>query len=123
MDNKVKMLINYKSINKIQENDFVDLCDTIGILIDNAIEASKDLNKIFLLDVNDINNNIEITITNSFINKIDTTEIGNKNYSTKNKKSGLGLNYIKRINNERIKVKLSIINDLFITKIIYKAKN
>lgn len=121
--NKVKMLINYKSSNKIHENDFVDLCDTIGILIDNAIEASKDLNKIFLLDVNDINNNIEITITNSFINKIDTTQIGNKNYSTKNKKSGLGLNYIKRINNERIKVKLSIINDLFITKIIYKAKN
>ena len=122
--NKVKMLINYKSSNKIQENDFVDLCDTIGILIDNAIEASKDLkNKIFLLDVNDINNNIEITITNSFTNKIDTTEIGNKNYSTKKKKSGLGLNYIKRINNERIKVKLSIINDLFITKIIYKAKN
>lgn len=116
---KINIFINIKSQINI-DKDYLDLCSIIGILIDNAIEASVNAkSKNIELVINNNKNILTINITNIFKNDVDLMKIGNKNYSTKEYKSGLGLNYIKKINNQKIKVTFKIINNLFITKIEY----
>ena len=119
---KHKILISVnsrKNINNITK-DFLDLSNILGILLDNAIEASK-ISKSKNIDISIVENNsiLNIKIINKYINNINLSEIGNKNYSTKKYKSGIGLNYIKNVNNN-INVTFNIINDLFITKLTYK---
>lgn len=120
---KVKLVINYKSKQTIREKDFLDICDILGIYLDNAIEANKSIkNKIVLLDVFDEDNYIIMRITNNFTNTIDLNKIGDKNYSTKTKKSGIGLNFIKKIKNKNILTELRIVNKLFVATIKYRIK-
>ena len=120
---KISMLINTNKDVKVSEKDYFDFCDVIGILLDNAMEASlksgKKVIDVFLYESKD---SIEITIKNCFLNSVDLDKLGKKNYSTKEYKSGLGLNYIKNLKNQKIKVYYSIINDIFITKVMYKSK-
>lgn len=63
--------------------------------------------------------NIVIEIINPFINDVNLNQIDNKNYSTKRKTTGLGLNHIKNLN-KKIKVKKEIIYNLFKVSIILK---
>lgn len=119
----IEIYLNTKSSLKTSKNDYLDLSNIFGILIDNAIEASeKSKSKVIVINIEEIENNIKIEIINKFKNEINTILIGEKNYSTKEYKSGLGLNYIKKLNKPNIKVKFNIINDLFITKIDYLYK-
>ena len=59
-------------------------------------------------------------IRNSFNEIINVDELGNKDYSTKGKKHGMGLFSI--IRNSEAKVKFSIVNDFFITTVSVKKK-
>lgn len=63
-----------------------------------------------------------LKVINKFSNKINLNEIGNKDYSTKNRNSGLGLNYISKIKNKNIKTNIQIVNNLFIASIEYEIK-
>ena len=120
---KVKLIIDCGSNININEKDFLDISDIIGIYLDNAIDASKNTrHKIVYISIYSTNNNIMVRIINHFNNYIDLNCIGDKNYSSKKVKSGLGLNYIKSIKNKNIKSEISIKNDLFISKINYKRK-
>ena len=102
------------------EKDYIDLCNILGILIDNAIDASiLTKNKIIEININETKEYTDIKMLNTFVNSIDLNNIGKKNYSTKEYKSGIGLNYIKNVKNNNIKVNFSIINNLFITNIKY----
>ncbi len=118
---KVKIILNtIKNIDAL-EKDYLDLCSIIGILIDNAVEASKNAkSKLVEINITETKNDIYIKIINKFTNTIDLNKIGKKNYSTKEYKSGLGLNYIKKVKNNNIKVNFNIISDLFITCVKYK---
>ena len=119
----IKINLNIKSSLKTVENDYLDLSTSLGILIDNAIEASKKAkSKIMLINITEEKNIIFIEILNKFINNIDTNKIGKKNYSTKEYKSGLGLDFINKMDKSKIKVSFKIINNLFITTLIYKNK-
>ena len=120
---KVTMVINTKDKIKSDDKDYFDLGETLGILLDNAIDACSNL-KIKIMDVyiNENKTSVDITIKNKFSNKIDLNKISKKNYSTKEYKSGIGLNYIKNLKNPNINVKYNIINDLFITKVTYNTK-
>ncbi len=117
---KVKIILNTKKEVSTNDNDYMDLCSIVGLLIDNAIEASS-LSKVKVIEINIIEskNQVYIKILNKFKNRIDVNKIGKKNYSTKVYKSGLGLNYIKKLNNSNIKVNFNIINDLFVTNVTY----
>ena len=120
---KVKLNVNYNSKKEIKEKDFLDICDALGIYIDNAIEASKEIGeKIIVLDIRDYNDSMILKVINKFSNNVNLNEIGNKDYSTKNRNSGVGLNYISKIKNKNIKNKISIVNNLFIASIEYKIK-
>ena len=120
-NNKVNLIINYDSKSKILDKDFLDLCDVLGILLDNAIESSKKTkNKIVMLDVGEDKNFINIKIMNNYNNDININELYKKDYSTKEQKSGLGLYYIDKLKNKNIKVSISVINNLFIVTVKYK---
>ena len=114
----IEIYLNTNEKIDVKKEDFLDVSNVVGILIDNAIEATE-LAKSNIIEVF-INNNISnlnIKIYNKFINSLDTEKLSNKNYSTKEKKSGIGLNYIKNLENKNIFVNYSIINDLFISEI------
>ena len=117
----ININVSNKTINllkKINNNDYINLNKIVGIVIDNAIEASsKTNNKYILIDIyND--NGIVIEISNSFKGKVDINSINDKYYSTKGKNRGLGLFIInKLIKSSNISYE-QIINDSIFTTII-----
>lgn len=120
-ENKIQLILNTKKEIETNDKDFMDICGIVTTLIDNAIDASKKAkSKVILVNITETKKNINIEIINKFINPVDCEKIGNKNYSTKEYKSGLGLNYIKNIKNNNIKVEFKIINNLFISNVTCK---
>lgn len=118
IDNKIK-LVNLKDKSKL----YFNICEVLGICLDNAIESSSKSNdKIIYINLfNCDNEKFCIDIINTFSNNVDLDKIGNKNYSTKENPSGLGLNYISKLNKE-IKIKKSIIDNMFRISIIFEKK-
>ncbi|MBQ3020801.1 MAG: GHKL domain-containing protein [Bacilli bacterium] len=122
-EKKVKIYLNTKENFKTPRKDYLDLCNVVGILFDNAIDASNNTkNKVIEVIITQNKNEIKMRIYNNFKNNVDVNKIGKKNYSTKEYKSGLGLNYINKLKNNNIKVSYKIVNNLFITDLIYKEK-
>jgi len=118
---KIKMYIDVKDNIKEINKDYFSLCSVLGIVLDNAIEnCSKSKGKTISVFIKNIGNELNIEVINVFSNKVDLDKIGNKNYSTKKIKSGIGLNYIKKLRKKNLSVNYNIINNLFITKIHYK---
>ena len=113
-EKKVNFLLNMK--NKIILNNKInmDLNTILGILLDNAIEATEKMNnKIIVININEEKDKIYIEVINNFNNLIDTSKIGHKDYSTKERNSGIGLNYVSKIKNKNIKVDYIVINNIF----------
>lgn len=119
-------------ISKDVENKFENLnqklylkvCKILGIVLDNAIEAStltKD--KLLLVDIYLEEENLVIYVENTFINLVDLNIIYNKGVSSKGKNRGYGLYLVKRIVNDtnELEFEQSINNDRFTT--ILKIKN
>lgn len=120
-ENKIQLILNTKKEIETNDKDFMDICGIVTTLIDNAIDASKkSKSRVILVNITETKKNINIEIINKFISPVDCEKIGNKNYSTKEYKSGLGLNYIKNIKNNNIKVEFKIINNLFISNVTCK---
>jgi len=96
--------INFSS-NKTSKN----LLKIIGILLDNAIEASYE-SKDKMLSINLFKDNkiMVINITNSIKNSIDTSKIFKKGFSTKGKERGYGLSTVKDILNEEKNIEMRI---------------
>lgn len=109
---------------EVTSKEFLNISNIIGILLDNAMEATlKTESKIIYIDIVENNKTIKIVIMNRFKNAIDLKKIGKKNYSTKEYKSGLGLNYINKIKKNKVKVYFKIIEDLFITTVECNKKD
>ncbi len=115
--------------NKIDENElnensqiYLDTCEIVAICLDNAIEASEETSqKMISMDINKNSSFYLIEITNTFNNRIDIDKLGEKNYSTKNRNSGIGLNYIENLS-KSITVKRLIIENIFRTIIKIKKQ-
>ena len=120
----INISVNTNKIIKTKNSDYLRMCSIIGILLDNAIEATKNAkSKNIEINITENDNLLTIKIINLFKNYIDINKIGKKKYSTKEYKSGIGLNYIKKLKRSNINVDFEIINDLFISKIKYKKTN
>ena len=107
-------------LKNISHKDYIDLYKIIGIVLNNAIEASsKTKDKYLLIDIYQDNSNICFDISNSFEGKVNLNNINNKGISTKGKNRGIGLYLANRIisQNEKISMDQSIENNIFITKI------
>lgn len=118
IDNKIKK----DPFSYLSPKAFNSISESIGICLDNAIEASEETeNPIILLDLYENEENIYIKIGNNYSNNLDITKLGNKYYSTKNRGSGLGLFSI--IRNNLVKEKIDIINDFYYIELqIKKAR-
>ncbi|MEJ8552729.1 sensor histidine kinase [Tepidibacter sp. Z1-5] len=110
----IKGLLNFKIAkaisNKININidindnisDFfvkdIDMCRILGILLDNAMEASTESDeKILNMEISNEDSKIYINISNSFKKIPDIDKIFDKGYSTKGENRGLGLNTVKKL--------------------------
>lgn len=94
-ENNIEMNIDLlASLKELDEKSYV-VSRMLGILLDNAIEATKECEeKIINFEVmKDIKKNkLVITIENTYENKdVDTCKIFEKNYTTKKGNTGLGL--------------------------------
>ncbi len=94
-ENNIQMNIDLLiSLKELNEKSYV-ISRMLGILLDNAIEATKECEeKIINFEViKDIRaNKLVITIENTYKNKdVDTAKIFEKNYTTKAGNTGLGL--------------------------------
>lgn len=97
------------------------LCEALGVLLDNALEATlKSNEKIVMLDMTEQNEYYSIKIINTFINGLDLEKLGSINYTTKEKGHGVGL--FSLIGRKKIKIKTSIINNLFQNEIYITKK-
>lgn len=116
----VKIAYN-KTLNDLtkfyEKVDYLKLCEAIGIVMDNAIEAVMDLEeKIVYVDIDDTDG-FHMKIINKFSNAVDIDQMFINNYSTKKRSSGLGLNYLYGLKSKGINTKINIVDDTFIVSI------
>lgn len=118
IDNKIKK----DPFKNLSPKAFNSISESIGIALDNAIEASCETdNPIIMMDLKESKEDIFIKIGNNFCNRIDIDKLGTKYYSTKNRGSGLGLFSI--MQNHLVKEKINIINDFYYIELqIKKAR-
>lgn len=115
--------VNIK-LEKESYKEYVSLCKILGIIIDNAIEASeKTKDKLLIIDAYNEKDGIVIEVTNSCKEKdIDVSSLYRKGYSSKGNNRGFGL-YIARMllkSSKHLKMEQRCVNNLFTTKIIIK---
>ncbi|MBD9115473.1 GHKL domain-containing protein [bacterium] len=116
----VKIAYN-KTLNDLtkfyEKIDYLRLCEAIGIVMDNAIEAAMDLDeKIVYVDI-DTDKGFHMKVINKFLNAVDIDKMFINNYSTKKRSSGLGLNYLYGLKSKGIYTKINIVDDTFIVSI------
>ena len=110
-------------ISNMDAKHFKLLGNIVGVFLDNAIEASLNSNdKKMGIEIYKNKKNIEILISNSYSNKIDTKKIGFISYSTKGKKRGHGLLLVNSIirGNKMFENEKIITDNLFTQKLIVK---
>lgn len=117
------VIINNKIKNDpfkyLSPKNFNSISESIGIVLDNAIEASEETKQpIIIMDLYEDTSYLYLKVGNNYCNSIDLDDIGSKYYSTKNRGRGLGLFSIRR--NSLVKEKISIINDFYFIELKIK---
>ncbi len=129
-ENKIKYVLNVdKKIDKrdlinLSDDDIVDICQILGVFLDNAIEETMKYKKEKItINLFSENDTIQINIGN--INKQNFMYNENKKISSsKNKNRGHGLQLVKRIidKNEKLNNKVVITKDTVIQQLIIEIK-
>lgn len=123
IDIEVKSKVEDNINEQIKMRTYSKLCDTIGITVDNAITAAKrSKEKAIYIDMAKKDNILEIKIMNTFKDMLDLEQLGTFKYSTKEKKSGIGLSYSNKILKKDIEIKKEIINNIFIVSLCVSLK-
>ncbi len=110
-----KLKINYKlnisrevrttDLINLDEDLVLKICKILGVFLDNAIEAVKDLNKKEIsIEIYFMDNELCIDITNNFKGSLDLDKINNKKYTTKGDGHGYGLTLVKQLLEESNKL-------------------
>lgn len=107
--NNIKMSLDIQTDLNSLNLDTYNLSRILGILLDNAIEASKECpRKIVNLSFKNGDNKKLVIVENTYLNKgVCLKKIFNKNYTTKKNNSGLGLWEISNIINKKKNIKLN----------------
>lgn len=112
MDNE----IHYDIFEFLTPRRYNVLVEKMIVSLDNAIEASiKSIDKIIIINLYEENNDIIVEIKNSISEQIDVDALGKINYSTKRRKSGLGL--FSAIREKEVSLNIKIINNMFVARL------
>lgn len=117
----VNVFLNIFSSVKIQGIGNLDLCKIVGILIDNAIEASfESTQKEIHLGMDTDETGVSITIGNSYLFEPNIDNVFKRGYSTKGKNRGLGLFNVKETLSRypSAQLKTTINNNTFFQELI-----
>lgn len=110
--------INNKLMKKISTKTMLDLCQIVGVYLDNAIEAVSNLeNKNITINIYLIEN-IIIEIINNYDQNFDSNKIDKVGYTTKDGIHGYGLSLVSKLVKENKVLK----NERIISKGIFKQK-
>ena len=115
--------IEHSVINNLNDKDFKYLCIILGVLLDNAIEASiESIDKKMGIEIYLINRGVLIVITNSYTNK--SSDKVNLLKSSKGKNRGHGLKLVRRVISQSNKFVLTSEANLdsFVQKLLIKEK-
>lgn len=111
----------YEEFNNFETKIYYKVCKIMGILIDNAVEASiNSKEKTLLIYIYEqCNGNIVISIENSYNTLLDIHDINKKGYSTKGKNRGLGLFIANRTIEEEklLRLRQYVIDKTFISEL------
>lgn len=110
-------------IQKMSASKMKTLCRLIGIYLDNAIESAIETRKkILSIEIYDIDDDINIVITNTFNNKNDISRRNEKGYTTKGAGHGKGLYFAKKLlnKNQWLKEAQSVMDNYYIQRLIIK---
>lgn len=93
--------VDYAKFEAMDKDLYYKVCKILGILMDNAIDASVDSDKKKLVvSVYTENEDLCVEIDNSYSGVVDTDGIKKKGYTTKGKNHGYGLTILNRIVDE-----------------------
>lgn len=120
-EKNININCNISDIKEVRVNSKteIDICQIIGVLLDNAIEATLlTNNKNISIYLYQENNKIIIQISNTFCGTIYPSKLG-FGFTTKGMGRGYGLKLVKSIINKHKHLKLNtcIENDIFIQKL------
>lgn len=109
-------------IKKLTTKNYNLFLESMGIVIDNAIEAIKKCEqKIIHIDIKNDDKYLEFKLTNTFSNQIDLENFSKLNYTTKEKGQGIGIYSI--FKRRGIKCKTKILNNKYQVCLFVKLKN
>lgn len=101
---------------KIGDTTNLNICKIVGVFLDNAIEASKELKKAkIIIEIFMMDGDLCIDISNNYKGNIELDKLGTKKYTTKGKGHGYGLSLVKEI----IKEDDSLVHESRITKDLF----
>ena len=115
--------INIKTFRNINDNDTVDVCQILGVYIDNAIEEVVNLNNRNInINLYMEDNELVVSISNTYCSKLQVNNRTNELYTTKGKNHGYGLKLVRRLilNNKKLRNETQILKDSFNQKLFIK---
>lgn len=128
MDAKAKgITIAFECIRPVESINLneVDLNRIIGILFDNAIEATQNTTdkEIHILVIKH-NDSVEFTIENSFSGEVNLDKIKKLGYTTKQNNQGIGLSNLSRLVDKYMQLSFAqyVENKLFVSTLIIEDK-
>lgn len=129
-DFKIKYDINVETgvktkLNSLGTNTYKNITKILGVLLDNAIDASKQAkNKKIVISVIKEKSNVIFKIYNTYKGKIDISKIGT-GHTTKGKGHGYGLRLVKDIieNNKGFKMENELDNEYYVCMLSVKTTN
>jgi len=127
IEQKIEVEINIsKEVSKIKENHLekktrIDFYNTVGIILDNAREATlNSKEKTIMIDMYKLNKQLILEVANTYEGEIDLEKIQINGYSSKGRNRGNGLTILKKIvdGNPDISNETILRDEYFIQKII-----
>lgn len=103
-------------IDNLSDSDMLDICQIIGVYIDNAIEAVVNIKEKYInVDTHLEDNYLVFEISNYYEGKIELDKLEEKGYTTKSNGHGYGLSLTKEIisNNKKLKNEKRISKEIF----------
>lgn len=114
-----------RKLSSLETNMYKNITKVLGVLLDNAIEASsKSKNKKILIITKKSDDKIIFSIYNTYTGKIDLNKIGT-GYTTKGKGRGYGLRLVEDIisTNHSFGINRYLEDNYYVTDLTVKIKN